>query len=774
MVNIKDKIIPVLWKCFGGFLLVFILFFTAVWNGWIGYMPDIEELNNPVSRSSSLIYSSDGQLLGTWSLNRQNRVLVDYDHISPYMVKALVATEDERFYEHSGVDFPALGRAIIKRGILRQKSAGGGSTITQQLSKQLYSETTSSSFNRLMQKPIEWMISIKLERTFTKEEIIAMYLNYFDFLYNAVGIKNAAETYFAKDPSDLTLCEAATLVGMCKNPSLYNPIRFPERSLQRRNVVLGQMLKCGYITKAEYDTACAEPLDVSRFHRVADHKEGAAPYLREYLRQYLMATKPDLTKYPTWNYRQFHLDSLAWENDPMYGFCNKNFKKDGSSYNIYTDGLRIYTTIDSRMQQYAEEAVHEHIADYLQPQFEKLCKNKKNPPYSNSLTQAKVDAILNRSMRQSERYILMKANGCSDEEIEKAFNTPVSMTVFSYDGEKDVTMTPMDSIVYYKKFLRTGFMSMDPMTGHVKAYVGGTDFKYFMYDMVSTGRRQVGSTIKPLLYSLAMQNGYTPCDAVPNQNFNYGGWCPRDGSAQGGMRTLAQGLKLSSNRVAAYIIMQLVNVDDFVSLIRNYGLNDPGIIPNGTLALGSCDVNVQEMVSAYTTFVNHGIHVAPMFITRIEDSDGNVIGEQNDYQPRMNEVISAQAADYMIEMMRGVIDGGTGRRVRGLGIHGEVAGKTGTTNNNSDAWFIAAVPRLVSGCWVGGEDRDIHFDSGAFGQGSAAALPIWAYYMKKIYEDKSLGYMQDEKFEMSPGYQRCSYEEEEELEDAAEGVELVL
>ena len=485
----RKRFIHILWAVFGTGILMVILAFVAIWFGMIGYMPDIEDLQNPINRFATQVYSADGKVLGTWNLNKENRIVIPYKKMSPYLIKALVATEDERFYEHSGIDFRALGRAIVKRGILGQTNAGGGSTITQQLAKQLYSEKAGSTMERLLQKPIEWVIAVKLERYYTKEEILALYLNYFDFLHNAVGIKTAANTYFNKEPKNLTLCESATLIGLCKNPSLFNPVRYPERARERRNVVLSQMVKAGYLSRSEYSQYAAEPLTLN-FHRT-DHKDGSATYLREFLRQYMMAKRPERSDYPSWNRAQFVVDSTQWENDPLYGWCNKNYKKDGSPYNVYSDGLKVFTTIDSRIQQYAEEAMYQHVARYLQPRFSAEIARKPSSPYSDKLTPKQIKSILNRSITQSERYRTMKAAGYSEDEIKAAFRKKQEMTVFTYHGDIDTLMSPLDSIRYYKSFLRSGFMSMDPKTGAVKAYVGGLDYTHFMYDMVSLGRRQV-------------------------------------------------------------------------------------------------------------------------------------------------------------------------------------------------------------------------------------------------------------------------------------------
>lgn len=758
----RKAFIRFLWGALAVGIIATVIGFFGIWFGFIGYMPGLDDLQNPINRSASQIYSSDGQVMGTYNFDRENRICVSYNNLSPHLVRALVSTEDERFYMHSGIDFKALGRAIIKRGILGRENAGGGSTITQQLAKQLYSEKAHSKLERLLQKPIEWVIAIKLERYYTKEEIIAHYLNYFDFLHNAVGIKTAAKTYFNKEPSQLTLVESATLVGLCKNPSLYNPVRYPDRSKERRNVVLAQMLKSGHLTKQEYEEACNEPLKLD-FHRT-DHKDGTAPYFREFLRQYMMAKKPDKSTYPSWKKNQYVIDSIAWVTDPLYGWCNKNFKKGGGNYNVYTDGLKIYTTIDTRMQRYAEEAVYQHVAKYLQPIFFASNKSKKNAPFTSDISQAQINSIMNRAIRQSERYRAMKAGGASEMEIEHAFNTKTRMSVFTYKGEKDTTMTPMDSIRYYKSFLRSGFMSMDPVNGQVKAYVGGLDFTHFMYDMVTEGRRQVGSTIKPYLYSLAMENGFSPCDLAPNVQRTYmvagKPWTPRNGSRSryGAMVTLKWGLAQSNNWISAYLMSRL-NPQQFVQMLNDYGINNPDIHPSMSLCLGPCEVSVAEMVSAYTTFVNHGIRVSPLFVTKIEDSDGTLITQ---FQPRMNEVISAESAYKMLVLLQEVVNSGTAHRLRfKYNLENELGGKTGTTNNNSDAWFMGLTPQLVTGCWVGGEDRDIHFNSTSMGQGATMALPIFAIYIKKVLADRSLGYNPNAKFDIPEEFDPCASSNDE-------------
>lgn len=751
------KLVRYIWIAFAVVLLLVVSLILMVERGWIGYMPQIDELQSPISRYASQVISSDGKVMGTWSLS-ENRVFADYDSISPHVFKALVATEDVRFFQHSGIDVRALGRAIVKRGILRHKEAGGGSTITQQLAKQLYSSTARSTGERLMQKPVEWLIAVELERTYTKEEILTLYLNYFDFLHNAVGIKTASEVYFGKQPSKLSITEAALLVGMCKNPSYYNPVRFPERALERRNVVLQQMVKGDVLSEAECKRLQNEPLGL-HFKRV-DHKEGVAAYMREYLRRIMMAGKPERSNYASWQDQEYYQDSLSWENNPLYGWCKKNTKRDGTPYNIYTDGLRIHTTIDTRMQQYAEEAVHKHVAGYLQPNFNRQRSVSKTFPFSSNLTSAQVGQILDRSKRQSERYRQMKAAGATEKEIDAAFNKRTPMTIFTYHGDVDTTMTPMDSIRYYKAFLRSAMLSIDPMTGYVKAYVGGLNYEHFQYDMAMVGRRQVGSTVKPFVYAMAMEDGRTPCDVILNVQRTYftGGreWTPRNGSKSryGQPVTLKWGLSQSNNWITAELMAQVDPTGHrFVNILKEFGVANRNVFPTLAQCLGPAEITVAEMASAYTTFANKGIRTAPLLVTHIEDNQGNVIA---DFRPRVNEVISEQSAYNMLDMLQAVIDQGTGGRLRfKYGLNGPIAGKTGTTNNNSDGWFVGIVPRLVTACWVGGEDRDIHFNSMAFGQGASSALPIWAYYMKKVYHDKNLGYKEDEPFAYPEGFTLC-------------------
>lgn len=731
------------WGLFIGSIVIAFITMTLIAKGIVGYLPPLEELQNPKNSFASEIISSDMQSLGRY-YKYENRIGVQYSDLPPVLIDALIATEDVRFYEHTGVDFKSMFRAVLKLG-----RAGGGSTLTQQLAKQLWSPRANNIIERAMQKPIEWVIATKLERLYSKEEILLMYLNQFDFLYNAVGIQSASQVYFSTTPTKLKIEEAAMLVGMCKNPSLYNPMRYPERAIGRRNTVLSQMEKYGFIDETTRDSIAAIPLQLK--YSSVDHKQGLAPYLREYLRGVLTAKEPKESNYSEWNKQQYLLDKWQWDNNPVYGFCEKNHKPDGSKYDLYQDGLKIYTTIDSRMQRYAEEAVDENMQEQQKAFFKEL-KRKKNAPFSRDLTQQEVDGIMSRSMRQTERYRLMRKAGISADSIQKAFHTPQDMRLFTYErGLIDTIMSPYDSIRWQKSFLRCGFMSMDPHTGHVKAYVGGPNFTHFQYDMVTKGRRQVGSTVKPYLYTLAMDEGLWPCEKTINQPItlidgNGKEWTPRDthDKNQGDTVTLTWGLQNSSNWISAYL-MSLFTPEQLVKMMRSFGIQgqlDPVI----SLCLGPCEVSVEEMVDAYTTFANKGIRTEPLYITHIEDNNGNVIGL---FTPKTHEVISEITTYKMIYMLRAVMDHGTGVRVRyKYGIQAPMGGKTGTTNNNSDGWFMCFTPSLVNGSWVGGEDRSIHFDNLAQGQGASMALPICALYMQKVLSDSTLGYEPHEQFDI--------------------------
>lgn len=773
------RIMRWLWWIFGIGVIASIIFFVLVYNGIVGYMPPVEELRNPQDKFASVIMSSDGQELGRYFRNSGNRVYADLDEISSNVVDALIATEDARFLDHSGVDLKAITRAVIKTVLMRQKNAGGGSTLTQQLAKQLYSPESNGLFARAMQKPIEWMIAVKLERYYSKDEILKMYLNQFDFLYNAVGIKSAAKVYFNKEAKDLDVLEAATLVGMVKNPSYYNPVRHPERTRGRRNVVLEQMYKAGMLSEEQLKDLQQQPLTLD-FHRV-DHKEGLAPYFREELRRYLTAKKPVRSDYPSWDSQRFTDDSIAWAQDPLYGWIEKNPKPDGTKYDVYSDGLRIYTTIDSRMQTYAEQAVAEHMQN-LQNNFFREKRNSPTAPYTSNpaeLSSATREKLIATAIKQSERHRVAKLAGRSESEIEKEFNTPVDMVVFSYAGPVDTVMTPRDSILYTKSFLRTGFMSMDPTNGHVKAYVGGPDFRFFQYDMVSTGRRQIGSTIKPFLYTYAMESDFTPCDLLLNEQptfYDENGrpWSPRNsGHARiGEMVDIRWALTNSNNWISARLMAQL-SPAELVKRMHSYGITNqlPAVL---SLCLGPCEVSVKEMVTAYSAFANRGMRTNPMFVTAIADSNGNII---TDFTPTQTEVITEKGYYRILSMLLNVVDGGTGNRLRRApyNITAQMGGKTGTTNFNADGWFMGFTPDLVSGVWVGGDERYIHFNSMAEGQGASMALPIYGKYISKVYADPLLPYDQNKRFYFPADISLCDSElgspiEEVEVEESVDGV----
>ena len=766
-----EKVVKWLWLSFLGLGVLIALFMLLIYNGVIGYMPPIEELEDPHDKLASLVYASDGETeLGRYYFGSGNRVYTDYDKVSPYVIDALIATEDVRFKEHSGIDFRALGRTLVKTVMLGDKSSGGASTITQQLAKQLYSQPSSNIFKRAIQKPIEWMIAVKLERFYTKDEIINMYLNRFDFLNNAVGIKTAANVYFGKEPGDLKAEEAAMLIGMLKNPSYYNPLRHEERTLGRRNTVLDQMVKAGFMSRQEADSLKALPLGLD-YHRV-DHKDGGAPYLREEIRRLMTASKPvrpsrsdyESNMAYTLAMSAYNSDSTQWEVNPLYGWIQKNPKPDGSLYDLYTDGLKIYTSIDTRMQKYAEEAVLEHLGGFLQPAFEREKRGQRTGPYTSNpeeLNYKGVQKLIKNAIRQTERYRLMKQAGASEEEIDKAFHTKFDMDVFAYvreggkivPGTKSVRMTPYDSLMYMKSILRTGMMSMDPISGHVKAYVGGPDFNHFQYDMVSRGKRQIGSTAKPFLYTLAMEQDFTPCSRLSNTQPVFGNWAPRNSSHArvGEMVDLRWALTNSNNWISARLVNELTP-QSLANKMRMFGITGH-IDAHLPLALGTVDVPVGQMVAAYTTFANNGIRVDPVFVTKIEDNQGNVIYTA---VPHRTEVTSEDAYYKILSILLNVVDSGTGASLRSrYGISAEMGGKTGTTNSNSDSWFMGFTPNLVTGVWVGGEERYIHFNSMDFGQGARAALPIYGLFMKKVYGDPKLKYSQDTKFNFPAGFSPC-------------------
>ncbi|QQS49788.1 MAG: transglycosylase domain-containing protein [Bacteroidota bacterium] len=717
-----------------------ILIFILAGSGKLGYMPRIEDLENPKINLATLIISSDNEVLGSVYTENENRVYVEYDRLPNHLVDALIATEDIRFYKHPGIDLKGSFRALVFLG-----TKGGGSTITQQLSKQLFHERAKNIFSRFGQKIKEYVISVKLERAYTKDEIIALYFNQYDFLYNAVGINSASRIYFNRLPDSLRIEESAVLVGMAKNPHYYNPKRFPDRALMRRNTVLNQMARYGFITPLENDSLKALPINLD-FQSVS-HNSGPATYFREYLRTYMTKAKPSRKNYQ--NYKSYQEDSLLWETDALYGWCNKNTKPDKSKYDIYTDGLRIYTTINSKMQVYAEEAVQAHLGNYLQDAFFKEKKGRKRAPFDSELTNKEIDQIIRNAIRYSERGVRLYNMGVSMDSIYKVFKTPVEMTLFTWKGERDTVLTPLDSILYYKHMLRTGFMSMDPSNGHVKAYVGGINFRHFKYDHVTQAKRQAGSTFKPFLYILAMQEGFSPCREVPVVavpfKVNDTIWVPRysgDKKYIGTMKTLKWGLATSHNYISAWLVDRF-KPEPIANIAYRMGI-ESYIDPVPSMIYGTSDMSVKEMVGAFSTFANQGIHIKPMFVTHIEDKYGNVLAT---FHPETREAIDEQTAFLMINLLQGVVNFGTAFRLRAeYKFTGEMAGKTGTTNNHSDGWFIGITPQLVSGVWVGGENRSIHFDNIAMGSGSSMALPIWAEYMSRIYADPSLNVKQEDVF----------------------------
>ena len=708
--------------------IIYLVFFSD--------LPSLEELENPKSNLASEIISVDRKVIGKYYI--ENRTNVSFRDISPVVVNALIATEDARFYSHSGVDIRALGRSLF--GVLTaDEGAGGGSTITQQLAKMLFPRTRLSKPQLMLRKLKEWIIAIRLEKNYTKDEILAMYLNKFDFINNAVGIKSASRIYFNQDPKTLKIEQAAVLVGMAKNPTLFNPLRKKQNALERRNVVLYQMMKYKYLSTAQYDSLKLLPLKTD--YHPEDQNEGLATYFREYLRDY------------------------------MKKWCNEHPRPDGKKYNIYKDGLRIYTTIDSRMQTYAEEAVKEWLGKELQGKFFNHWKGRKNAPFYN-LSDQEVKDLMKVSMKRSERYRVLKERGLSDGEIERNFNQKTEMKLFSWKGVIDTMMSPMDSMRYSKFFLQTGFVSIDPGSGGIRAWVGGIDHRFFKYDHVKQGKRQVGSTFKPFVYTLAMQEQWSPCYRVPNIPVTFelpegGTWSPRNSDGKyGGMMTLKKALALSVNSVTAFIMKQF-GPQAVVDLAHKMGITtELEAVPS--LCLGTCDLSVYELVGANATFANMGVWTEPNFITRIEDKNGNVLEE---FVPRRVEAISKETAYLTLNLMKGVVDHGTGIRLRyKYGITAPVAGKTGTTQNNSDGWFIGITPELVSGVWVGCEDRSAHFRSTDLGQGASMALPIWGLYMKKVYEDKKLNISQKdfekpEELDIKVELDCSKYNEEKQIEE---------
>ena len=698
----------VLWALFVMFGFSVFLLFHGIVHEWFGPMPTFEELENPETNLATEIISADGKILGTYYI--ENRSNISYDDISPDLINALIAIEDVRFYEHSGIDKRALFRVAV--GVFTGDSdKGGGSTLTQQLAKNLFPRGENlSKIKLVIRKFQEWVTATKLEYNYSKDEIIAMYLNTVFYGHNAYGIKKATETFFGKEPNELNLEEAALLAGVVNAPTKFSPKRHPENALNRRNLVLKRMETNGFITPEVCDSISQLPIDLSHFG-VLDHRAGQATYFREFLR------------------------------GMMHDWAKNHYKPDGTPYNIYKDGLRIYTTIDSRMQRYAEEAVREHLSLDLQPAFYKHWKGDKKAPFVLP-TEEDVEKIMTLSMKRSERYRVLKKAGWSMDSIVANFNTPIPMTVFSWDGPIDTVFTPMDSIRYYKYFLQSSLMSVETGTGYVRAYVGGNDYRFFQYDHVTQAKRQVGSTFKPFLYSLAMQEGeYTPCTMVPNISYSIQlpdgkFWEPKDsGKAKFGEEvTLRWALAHSNNRISAYL-MKRFGPEATIQMARRMGVkSDIPAVPS--ICLGVCDISLYEMVGAMSTFANKGVYVKPIFITKIEDKNGNVI---ETFKAEQREAMDDVTAYKMIELMKGVVYEGTGVRLRfKYGLRNPIAGKTGTTQNQSDGWFMGITPDLTTGVWTGAEDRSVHFKTIALGQGSNMALPIWALYMQKVYADPTL------------------------------------
>ena len=746
----KKKITKWFWICLTAPILMVIGLLAMVWA--FADIPSFEELENPDSKLATQVIAEDGEILTTFHI--ENRSYVTFDELSPNLVNAAIATEDVRFHNHSGIDFRALARVVFKTLLGGNSGQGGGSTITQQLAKTLYPRQDVSSkipgvstIKMVWIKLKEWITAVKLERNYTKDEIMNMYMNQIFFGSNAYGIKAASQTFFAKNPIDLTIEESATLVGMVNKPTRYNPALNPDKSLVRRNFVISQMEKAGFITKAERDSIQQIPITLS--YQIQDHNAGLGPYFRDMLRRTMNAKKPKKSSYA--QHEDYVVDSLLWADDGLYGWLNKNKKADGSSYNLDKDGLRIYTTINYKMQKYAEEAVAEHLGKDLQKSFWRDLRWKTNKPFSNDIPKETIEQLMKQARRWSDRYRIMKNNGASEADIRKSFDVPVEMRVFSWNrkGYIDTVMTPNDSIKYYKSHLRAAFMAIEPHTGHVKAYIGGPNYRYFKYDNVRQGKRQVGSTIKPFLYTLAMQEGMSPCDKVVNvpQTFMVGDttWTPKSTDKDewiGQTVTLKWGLTKSSNNISAYLMKQY-GPHAMVEMMRKMGVGS-FLDPVYPLCVGSADISVYEMVSAYNTFPSKGVYVSPIFVTRIEDSMGNVLGEFNNQK---REAVSEYTAYLMANLMQGVVNSGTGVRLRAkYGLKGEIAGKTGTTNDQSDGWFIGYTPSLTAGVWVGAEDRQVHFESLALGGGSNMALPIWGLFMQKVMKDGTLGVYETDRF----------------------------
>ena len=749
-------------------LILLLLLLTRL--GAFGKLPTFEELENPKSNLATEIYSDDGEMIGSFFI--QNRSYVDYNELSPALVAALISTEDMRFYSHSGIDFISLARVAVKTLALGNRRQGGGSTITQQLAKNLYPRDTavynnpiSKGSKLVISKLKEWITAVMLEYNYTKEEIITMYLNTVPYGSNAYGIKSAARTFFNKLPSELNVQEAAMLVGVVNAPTRYSPRSNPDRALARRNTVISRMREKGYLTRAQRDSIQALPIELD--FRPISHNAGTGTYFREMLRMVMTSGKPSRESFGPgaagdWDYRQA---VEQWESNPLYGWCDKNVKANGQPYDLYRDGLKIYTTVNATMQRYAEQAVWEQMGETVQPMMDRVTKARGS--VFSDISKDEREAIMRRAKKNSDRYRQMKRAGATDAEIDKAFATPVPMRVFSYKGDRDTVMSPDDSLMYYKKFLRASFMAVDPSNGYVKAYVGGTSYRYFKYDMAKQGRRQVGPTIKPFVYTFAIEQlDLTPCTQVPNLpvtiETDNEPWSPREASKvvyDGEWKPLRWGLANSRNNYSAWIMKQARQPQAVADFIHKFGIRSY-IDPVYALCLGTSDFSLFELVGAYGTFANRGVHVDPIFVTRIEDRHGNVLAN---FTSPSQDAISEQSAYTMLGMLKRVVNAGTAGRIRALGLKADMGGKTGTSQKNSDAWFVGVTPKLVAGAWVGGEDRSIHLSSG--GEGSRIALPIFANFMKKVYGDSKLGITEKDQFPIPVN--AVSYDCDESAEPAA-------
>lgn len=753
MTTTKDRkklYIRILWALFVTPVLFVVLIFLLIGQGVIGYIPEFGPLENPEIDLSSLIYTEDNEVLGRFYW--ENRTFAEYEDLSPYLVKALMATEDIRFKRHSGIDARGVARVIF-RTILGGQNTGGGSTLTQQLAKNLFNTRNYKAKSRIGRKIelfiikfSEWVTAVRLEKTYTKQEIMTMYLNTVEFQYDAFGIQSASQVFFNTTSDSLKIEEAAVLTGMLQAPTTFNPNRNPENSIKRRNIVLSQMVKYGYLDKEDGDSIMALPLLSGNYSQ--SHAAGIGNHFRTFLANTLKAKKPEKENYT--NYSSFVEDSIEWETNSLYGWANKNFKPDGSNYNIYTDGLKIYTTLNYKMQEYAENAVRTHLGGTLQEEFFKDREHMRNPPFSDDLDREDIKNIMNRAVNRTERYRKMRDKGIERDSIMKVFHTPVDMKIFTWDGDVDTMMSPFDSLKYYKHILRAGMMAMEPYTGHVKAYVGGHNYKYFKYDQVTQGKRQVGSTIKPFLYTLAMQEGYTPCYELPNVPITFNDhdstWTPRNSGnydMEGKIVTLEWGLAHSVNYISAWLVKRF-NAQAVVDVIKKMGVKSE-VLPVPSVIFGTSDIYLEEMVGAFNTFSNKGVYIEPVYVTRIEDKHGNVIST---FHPRQQEAISEKSAYLMVRLLQNVVNEGTAGRLRWFfNFEAELGGKTGTTQNQSDGWYMGIAPKLTAGVWVGAEDRSVRFKYLGQGSGSHMALPIYGYFMQQVYADSTLGISQEDTWE---------------------------